>query len=113
MSGRALLAPEGQLIIAQRFIAGIRIAERNTLRPVGTMETNHGWFRCPFGTPRTSLALLPSDESLGYFQPSLRDVICDAHALGQDPISVNHYTRKLQKGCVPPLSHSFRASHRW
>ena len=72
------LAPEGHLTIAQRFIAGFRIAGTTPFRPVGTIEGDNVWFRCPYGTPRAIRLFHPAMKSLGYFQPSLRDEIRDA-----------------------------------
>jgi len=43
--------------------------------PVGTLETSHSWFNCPYGTRRIAVNWHPSDESLGYGQTSLRDEI--------------------------------------
>ena len=42
------------------------------LRPVGTIERNHLRFDRPYGTEKGIVYFHPSDESLGYFQPTLR-----------------------------------------
>jgi hypothetical protein len=70
------LAPEGPLTIAQRFIAGSKYEETNRFVPAGTIDNgprNYDVNR-PYGTPNMDdITILPSDESLGYYQTSLRD----------------------------------------
>ena len=69
-----LFVPKGRTTIAQRFIAGERgLKALFTTSPVGTTERIAHASTVPTGR-RWGLEypLLPSDESLGYCQPTLR-----------------------------------------
>jgi len=68
-------AAERQPIIAQYFSTGTRKpTPLTTQSPVGTIETWRESVSRPYGTEHHGGSpSVPSDESLGYYQPSLRD----------------------------------------
>jgi hypothetical protein len=91
------------------------------------MARGHGFNR-PYGTNAIDgNARIPSDESLGYSQPSLRDEIRDPHDVGWKPILAIHDIGRLfgvrrfiaaffvephyplMKGCHVRLAHSCRS----
>jgi hypothetical protein len=82
--------PEGHLRIAQRFIAGDGIADR-IVRPGGTIESPAARSSV---LPGHQLGAIPSpsDESLGYYQPSLRDETAGAWTVSRNPVSGSHRT---------------------
>ena len=74
-----LAVPEGRLKIAQQFIAGTRDAAIHFESPGGTIDAissvGRHWHASvvPPGLRRRFVGRVPSDESLGYCQSSLRD----------------------------------------
>jgi hypothetical protein len=81
-------APEGQLRIAQRFIAGTE-SPTSSFVPEGRLN-RWAQVQVSFQDTRLGTARRPSDQSLGYFHPSLRDEIDDASDSAQAPISLNY-----------------------
>ena len=69
---RHLPAPEGQLKVAQQFTAGYGGLRSSHPSPVGTTEIS-AVSAVPTGLTLPWSGLSPSDESLGYYRPSLRD----------------------------------------
>jgi hypothetical protein len=67
-------APEGRSIIAQQFTAGEMGHVGDFSSPGGTIEVvTHGQISTvPPGRDKLFPLLVPSDESLGYFRPTLR-----------------------------------------
>ena len=77
--GTSLFVPEGLLIIAQQFTAGLKVSVPTDLSPEGTTE-NGEVAKMKLITPVVPSGLktqmrfrLPSDKSLGYYQISLRE----------------------------------------
>ena len=67
-------APEGRSIIAQQFTAGEMGHVGDFSSPGGTIEiVTHGQISTvPPGRDNLFPRLVPSDESLGYFRPTLQ-----------------------------------------
>ena len=71
--------PEGLLIIAQQFTAGLSVSIPTDLSPEGTIENGHLAEMklitpvVPSGLKTRMRPRLPSDKSLGYYQISLRE----------------------------------------
>jgi len=77
--GTSLYVPEGLLIIAQQFTAGLQVSTPTDFSPEGTTE-NRQVAKMKLITPAVPSGLkirirprLPSDKSLGYYQISLRE----------------------------------------
>ena len=78
------------MIIAQQFTAG-NMGKQGVLSPVGTTEPNvsASRFKRPYGTKGILMGKRPSDESLGYYQPTLRvgrtGLVCNNGTLALSP----------------------------
>ena len=77
--GTSLFVPEGLLIIAQQFTAGLSVSTSTDFSPEGTTENGEVAKRklitpvVPSGLKTRMRPRLPSDKSLGYDQISLRE----------------------------------------
>ena len=75
----SIYVPEGLLIIAQQFTAGLSVSIPTDLSPEGTIENGHLAEMklitpvVPSGLKTRMRPRLPSDKSLGYYQISLRE----------------------------------------
>ena len=73
------LVPEGLLIIAQQFTAGLSVSIPTDFSPEGTTENGQVAKKemitsvVPTGLKTRMRPRLPSDKSLGYYQISLRE----------------------------------------